>query len=235
MKIASFLWRQDGLVGTVKTQSVPCVLARWRNLGEISQPICSTIALLIALALSQPAQAAETTPRDAKDAPAASDLATYLNDHLAGSVAALEMLDHMIEMHEGKPLQSFLKDLKRDIESDQNELKELMKRLDFDESAVRKTGAWVMEKLSRTKLQIGASGESNVGLLQSLEGLALGITGKRSLWRVLAAAGKNARPLQGMDLARLEARATDQIERVEAQGLILARQIFGPEFGTAKP
>ena len=86
-----------------------------------------------------------------------------------------------------------------------------------------------MEKLSRTKLQIGASGESNVGLLQSLEGLALGITGKRSLWRVLAAAGRNVRQLEGMDLARLEARATDQIERVEAQGLILARQIFGPE------
>ena len=199
----------------------------------MSQPICSTIALLIAFALSQPAQAAETTPRDAKDAPAASDLVTYLNDHLAGSVAALEMLDHMIEMHEGKPLQSFLKDLKRDIESDQNELKELMKRLDFDESAVRKTGAWVMEKLARAKLQIGASGESNVGLLQSLEGLALGITGKRSLWRVLAAAGKNVRPLEGMNLARLEARATDQIERVEAAILEIARAILRPETDTS--
>lgn len=233
MKTASFFHRPDRLAGAVKTRSVPCLAARWRNLRGMSQPICSTIALLIAFALSPPAQAAETTPRDAKDAPAASDLVTYLNDHLAGSVAALEMLDHMIEMHEGKPLQSFLKDLKRDIESDQNELKELMKRLDFDESAVRKTGAWVMEKLARAKLQIGASGEANVGLLQSLEGLALGITGKRSLWRVLAAAGKNVRPLEGMNLARLEARATDQIERVEAAILEIARAILRPETDTS--
>ncbi len=233
MKTASFFHCQDRLAGAVKRRSVPCLAARWRNLREMSQPICSTLALLIALALSPPAQAAETTPRDAKDAPAASDLVTYLNDHLAGSVAALEMLDHMIEMHEGKPLQSFLKDLKRDIESDQNELKELMKRLDFDESAVRKTGAWVMEKLARAKLQIGASGEANVGLLQSLEGLALGITGKRSLWRVLAAAGKNVRPLEGMNLARLEARATDQIERVEAAILEIARAILRPETDTS--
>jgi hypothetical protein len=32
------------------------------------------------------------------------DLSIYLNDHLAGSVGALELLDHLIETYKGKPL-----------------------------------------------------------------------------------------------------------------------------------
>jgi hypothetical protein len=157
------------------------------------------------------------------------DLSVYLNDHLAGSVGALEMLDGLIQTHESKPLEAFLTQLRRDIESDQNELKVLIKRIGIDESAMRKAGAWMMEKLSRTKLGLGGSGDPKLALLQSLETLALGITGKRSLWRTLAAAGEGSRLLQGIDFARLEARAVDQIERVESQGLKIARQIFGPE------
>lgn len=166
--------------------------------------------------------------------PSMKDLPVYLNDHLAGSVAALEMLDHILESHEGKPLGPFLKDLRNEIEADQNELKELLKRLDLDESAVRKAGAWMMEKLSRTKLQIGDSGETNLGLLQSMEGLALGIAGKRSLWRTLAAARGGSAPFPGFDFARLEGRASDQIERVEGQCLEMARHIFGPELNAAE-
>lgn len=162
-------------------------------------------------------------------------LPVYLNDHLAGSVGALEMLDGLIQSHEGKPLESFLRQLRRDIESDQNELKELMKHLGIDQSAIRKAGAWMMEKLSRTKLSLGGSGDPNLALLQSLETLALGITGKLSLWRTLAAAGEDSRQLQGIDFARLEARAVDQIQRVESQGLEVARQIFAPELNAGRP
>jgi hypothetical protein len=32
---------------------------------------------------------------------------TYLKDHLAGSVGALELLDHLIETYKGKPLAEF--------------------------------------------------------------------------------------------------------------------------------
>ncbi len=162
------------------------------------------------------------------------DLPVYLNDHLAGSVGALEMLDDMVESHKGKPLEAFLKNVRQDIESDQNELKELIKGLGIDESTMRKAGAWMMEKLSRAKLHVGNSGDPNLELIQSLEALALGITGKRSLWRTLGTVGENSRPLQGIDFARLEARADDQFERVESQGLEIARQILGPELTMAE-
>lgn len=156
------------------------------------------------------------------------DLTTYLNDHLAGSVAALEMLDDMIQSQEGRPLATFLEDLRNDIQSDQAELKGLMKRLEMEQSTLRKAGAWMVEKLSRTKLHRSDEGEPDLALFQSLEALALGITGKLLLWRTLAGAVMKSRQFEGMDFARLEARAADQIERVEAQRLETGRHIFGP-------
>src|SRR2546430_14171941 len=113
------------------------------------------------------------------------ELATYVNDHLAGSTAALELLNDLIETYEGEPSHSFLKELRADIEADQAELKRLIGDLHIDESSLRKAGAWVAEKLSRAKLRLGDGDRPNLALLQSLESLSIGIAGKRSFWRVL--------------------------------------------------
>ncbi len=157
------------------------------------------------------------------------DLSIYLNDHLAGSTGAVEMLDHLKETHEGEPIEQFLADLRADIEADQRELKQLMEQFGIGESTVRKAGAWMVEKFSRAKLRVGDAGEPSLALLQSLESLSLGISGKRSLWRSLGAAAGAAPRLRVFDFARLEKRAGDQFERVEAQALELARKIFGRE------
>lgn len=153
------------------------------------------------------------------------DLPIYLKDHLAGSVGGLEMLDDMIEAHKGKSLEPFLRTLHNEIKSDQEELKRLMKHLDVSEGVVRNAGAWVAEKFSRAKLRLGDSGEPNLALLQSLESLALGITGKRSLWRNLMTM-KEMPPLNEFDLERLEKRAADQLHRVEKKAQEIAQEIF---------
>jgi hypothetical protein len=157
------------------------------------------------------------------------DLSIYLNDHLAGSVGALEMLDDMIDAQKEGPLGKFLLTLRSDIESDQAELKRLMKELEIEESTVRKAGAWVAEKFSRAKLRVGDTGDANLALLQSLESLSLGIAGKRSLWRSLIAVMESTPRLTGFDFARLEQRADDQFKRVEDQVQETAREIFSVE------
>jgi hypothetical protein len=68
------------------------------------------------------------------------NLITYLNDHLAGSVAALELLDHLIEIYQGKPLERFYKGLRSEIDADQGELQDLIERPGEKESLVRKAG-----------------------------------------------------------------------------------------------
>ena len=149
------------------------------------------------------------------------DLNTYLNDHLAGSVGALELLDHLIEIRKDQAMSAFLTALRQDIDADQKILESLFHQLGEEESAMRKAGAWALEKFSRAKLQVGAEG-NGLGLLQALEGLALGITGKRSLWRTLSTVSATVTALKGLDYARLEKRAEEQFARVEAKCLELA-------------
>jgi hypothetical protein len=154
------------------------------------------------------------------------ELVTYLNDHLAGSVAALELIEHLIEIHSGKPLETFLKELRDDVSADQEVLRKLLKKFRGNESAARKASAWIAEKFSRVKIQAAGEQVGELGLVQALEVLVLGITGKQLLWRALAAVLGNSPLLKGVDLPKLEERAIEQIERVEAKRLDAARETF---------
>jgi hypothetical protein len=154
------------------------------------------------------------------------ELTKYLNDHLAGSVGALELLDRLIEAYEGKPLANFFQKLRADIHQDQEQLKELIQKMGVEESAVRKAGAWIAEKLSRAKIELNESSKKDPGLFLALEALVLGITGKRSLWRALRAASQTVPQLARLDYTGLEKRAIEQCERVEAKRLEMARTVF---------
>jgi hypothetical protein len=154
------------------------------------------------------------------------DLTSYLNDHLAGSVGALELLDRLIETYQGKPLERFFRELRDEIEADQETLKALIASLDEKESAVRKAGAWIAEKFSRARIQLSETQAGEMGLFLALEGLALGIHGKQALWRALAAASAACPQLRRLNYDELEKRAVEQCERVEARRLEVAREVF---------
>ena len=156
------------------------------------------------------------------------NLSSYLNDHLAGSVGAVELLKRLIETYEAKPLGRFFTELLDEIEIDRGKLQELIDKLDVEESAVRKAGAWIAEKISRSKIQLDEAREGEMGLFLALEALALGITGKLSLWRALAAASEATVQLRALDYAELEQRAREQFDRVEAKRLEVARKVLSP-------
>ena len=152
-------------------------------------------------------------------------LATYLNDHLAGSVAAVDLLEHLIKTHEGQPLGQFFEELRTEVVSDQEVLKKLLQRFS-KESAVRKVVSWIAAKMAEAKLRAGGEKPGEMGLVQALEALVLGITGKQLLWRALNATLGASPLLRGADLGKLEERAIDQLERVEARRLEAAHEAF---------
>ena len=117
-----------------------------------------------------------------KESPGRERLDIYLNDHLAGSVAAIELLEKVIEHHSEDRFGKIFRDWRADIQADQETLRNLIRKLGAEESAIRKAGAWVAEKFSRIKI---GDVDDSASLLQALEALALGITGKRLLWRSL--------------------------------------------------
>jgi hypothetical protein len=142
-------------------------------------------------------------------------LTTYLNDHLAGSVAGLELLDHIIQLRRGSALESPLIVIRSEIEEDQKVLQALLHGVGGSESRVRQAAAWLSEKLARAKLRIDDGGSGELQLLEALEALALGIQGKVALWRALQAASSRLPAPQRLDFAALEQRALSQFERVD--------------------
>jgi hypothetical protein len=151
------------------------------------------------------------------------NLGTYLNDHMAGSVLALELLDHLIDLPEA-PDRKLLTQLRTEIQEDQEVLRQLLGSVGTGESTARKAAAWLTEKLGRVKLRLDESGSGELRMLEELETLALGIQGKLALWRSLATLGDAVPPLKTLDLARLQARALEQFERVDRLRLQAARR-----------
>jgi len=152
------------------------------------------------------------------------ELDSYLNDHLAGSVGALELLAHWIKLYRDKPLGTFFTDLESEIRADQDTLRDLMRRLGVEESKARQAGAWAAEKLGLARFVIAGDEPGGLGLALVLEGLIMGITGKQLLWRALAAA--NLPKAQGFDFKELQRRAEEQIKQTEAERIRAARRAF---------
>lgn len=145
-------------------------------------------------------------------------LATYLNDHLSGSTAALELLEHLEQTH--ADLAPFLRNLRHDIELSRKELESLIARLGATRSAPRRAVGWVAEKLALLKMRVDDLSGSKLKLLESLEAVAIGIHGQGSLWRAL----KVVPSASGPDYDKLIARADEQ--RIEAVRLDAARRAF---------
>jgi len=157
------------------------------------------------------------------------ELDSYLNDHLAGSVGALELLAHWIKLYRDKPLGSFFTDLESEFRADQDRLRDLMRRLGVKESKARQAGAWAAEKLGLARFVIAGDESGGLGLVLVLEGLIMGITGKQLLWRALAAA--NLPKAQGFDFKELQRRAEEQIQRTEAERVRAAERAFADPAG----
>lgn len=148
-------------------------------------------------------------------------LATYLHDHLAGSVHAISLLEFIRDQHKGEPLGDFADGLLREIQQDRETLRELADRVGVGSSEVKELTAWVAEKFSRIKLRRGA--KDGFGTFEALEFLELGIHGKWALWRALSAIADEDKRLRGMDFEHLAARAEAQRSAVEERRLELAR------------
>ncbi len=149
-------------------------------------------------------------------------LQTYLNDHLAGSVMAIELGERTIRENEGGPVAARLSPLVEQIREDQTVLKGVMERLGTGESSLKKAGAWLAEKAGRVKLG-GTDEPRDLSRLEVLEMLTTGVHGKRALWRALRVVAVRYEELRGLDLDLLERRAVEQHDELEAMRLEAAK------------
>ncbi len=148
-------------------------------------------------------------------------LAIYLNDHLAGSTAGVELARRARGSNEGTELGEFLATLAAEIEEDRDTLQEVMEAVSAGRDRLKVTGGWAGEKLGRLKLNGSLLSYSPLSRVVELEGLRLGVEGKACLWRMLR---ELADPrLSGFDFDALIARAERQRDELERRRLEAGR------------
>lgn len=154
-------------------------------------------------------------------------LGVYLNDHLAGSVIALELLEQLQDDARGSQDAATLANLRTEIAADRQTLETLIHQLEIEFSQPRQALAWVTEKLGQVKLRVDDPSHGALRRLEALETVAIGLAGKRALWRALEAVAAGYPALYGMDFPLLLRRADEQFDIGEGLRLKAARDALG--------
>ncbi|MBA3262953.1 MAG: hypothetical protein H0T69_10905 [Thermoleophilaceae bacterium] len=153
-------------------------------------------------------------------------LKIYLNDHLMGSTTGVELVRRIADGHEGEELGTFAAALAEEIEADRDALLDIMRTLDASRDQVKVAAGWIAEKVGRLKLNGELRGSSPLSPVVELEGLSMGIEGKRLLWVALAETEGVAQRVGAERLQKLIERAEQQREGVERRRREAARRAF---------
>ena len=146
-------------------------------------------------------------------------LASYLNDHLAGSTTALELLENLAATYPNTDTAQLARAIKEEVAQDRDQLESIMEKLHISKTLTRRTSAWLTEKFTQLKLRVDDPATGALRLLESTEAISVGVEGKRLLWLALSTASETHPELRGPDYANLIQRAQSQRDRLEAARL----------------
>lgn len=138
----------------------------------------------------------------------AKGFAGYLNDHLAGSEAALKVTDRLIGQHGDDEIGSFMRRFRDELEEERAAIRSALDLLDRDESMLARSVGIVGGLLTwvRDATPIGSAPP----LLEELEALAIGVWGKRLLWGTVGRATAYDARFAALDADRLAEQAEAQ-------------------------
>jgi hypothetical protein len=149
-------------------------------------------------------------------------LVAYLRDHLGGADAAIHVVRRLAATHESTEDGRLFRRLAEEFEQDRATVRFLLTQLGASSRSPKRVAA----RASALFLGLAAGGRpGHLSLLRTLEALAIGIQGKRCMWRALQI--PETRPLTArIDAVELEAKALRQWEAVEERRRVLAAMTF---------
>jgi hypothetical protein len=143
-------------------------------------------------------------------------LRIYLQDHLAGATGGRELVRRARGANEGThPYGPALAKLADEIEADRRALEGIIGDLGFGADRGKVMAGWMAEKVGRLKLNGQLTGYSPLSRVVEIEALTTGVTGKLSLWRILAEVADDEPALDRERLTRLAERAERQLETLD--------------------
>lgn len=144
-------------------------------------------------------------------------LMTYLNDHLAASIAALQLLERLVTTLREPSMVTTLRTLTDDVTAEQGLVRDIIAAGGGTENTMAQAVSWVGEKVARLKIGPGESDPSGLMLFEALEAISVGFWGRRCLWSTLAHLSREVTVPPGtIDFAALEARAEQHLTMLDA-------------------
>ncbi len=144
-------------------------------------------------------------------------LEVYLNDHLAGATAGRDLARKLVKDTAGTPHEAAMAQLLADIDADRTTLEDVMKRLGIEQHPSKQAGTWLAEKVGRLRFAEPLTGSANLSRLMEMEGLSMGVHGKRLLWETLQETHATDPRLAEVDFGYLVERARHQLDTLAQQ------------------
>ncbi|MEA2149868.1 MAG: hypothetical protein QOD69_1698 [Solirubrobacteraceae bacterium] len=148
-------------------------------------------------------------------------LHVYLNDHLAGATAGVELARKAAETHDGE-LGRFFTELADGISADFNTLTSLIDQMDAHASGAKEALAKIGSEVSEAKFSGESVDDPGFGTFLTLETLSIGVEGKLCMWKALKVVEGEYRELAAVDMDTLIERAQSQRDGIEGKRLEIA-------------
>ncbi|MET8680304.1 hypothetical protein ABZW18_22655 [Streptomyces sp. NPDC004647] len=155
-------------------------------------------------------------------------LGIYLNDHLAGATAGVELSRRIAHEYRHSRLGGELERLADEIAQDRESLLRIMDALGVPARRYKIYGGWVGERIGRLKPNGRLRRRSGLSTVIELEGMRLGVEGKSLLWRTLETAAAGEPRLDTDQIHELLDRARRQIEALESLRISAVSAILTP-------
>ena len=160
-------------------------------------------------------------------------LGIYLNDHLAGATAGLELARRLARAGQVPASQPDLQQFADEVAGDRAALLRIMGALGVPARSYKVWAAWAGEKAGRLKPNGRLTTRSPLSSLLELEMMRLGVEGKAAGWRTLRELADRDGRLDTSQLEELLARARRQAGFLEESRGRAAQQVIGAS-GTSR-
>lgn len=148
----------------------------------------------------------------------------YLNEHLSGSHAALNLLGALVKGHPAAA--GVYMGLHASIRHNRLALEGLMASAGIRQARTMEMTARIASHLALLRFRSHGLEHGCLGLVEALEALELGVEGQMMLWRGLKQHQEKVQPWKGADFEALLGSAAEQKALVENLRTDALRQVF---------
>lgn len=162
-------------------------------------------------------------------------LAAYLQTHLAGSRAGVDLFERSAKAQFDPQIGRVLMEIRGEVIDERQHLQKIMATFDISENLIRSAAARITERVSRLKPNGSLLHRTPLTDLVELEALRIAVSGKQAGWEALLEIQDLVPELDRAQLEQLVAQGQSQLDRLAEVHTTAARAALPPQAEGSNP